>query len=137
MGEFAFPATTMAGHIGTLTYRGMHEHAVKESGVVRFVPYSFRHTALTRWATAGMDPFSLQYLAGHKSIATTMRYIHLASKDAQDRLREVLAGWFRVVTNLGTVPNRAREAIFSAEGIWALTAGACLGCATLPELNYE
>lgn len=89
VGEFAFTATAKAGHIGTLTYRRMHEQAVKESGVARFVPYSLRHTALTRWATAGMDPFSLQYLAGHKSIATTMRYIHLASKDAQDRLREV------------------------------------------------
>jgi integrase len=86
---FVFPALTKAGHINTFTYRNMHEQAIIDSGVARFVPYSLRHTCLTRWATAGMDPFSLQYLAGHKSIATTMRYIHIASKDAQDKLREV------------------------------------------------
>jgi hypothetical protein len=44
---------------------------------------------LTRWAPAGMDLFTLKYLAGHKSIATTMRYIHLAQTDAQEKLREV------------------------------------------------
>jgi integrase len=36
-----------------------------------------------------MDPFTLQYLAGHKNIATTMRYIHLARTDAQEKLREI------------------------------------------------
>ena len=36
-----------------------------------------------------MDPFNLQYFAGHKNIATTMRYIHLARTDAQEKLREI------------------------------------------------
>jgi hypothetical protein len=35
-----------------------------------------------------MDPFTLMYLAGHKSLATTMRYIHLAGSDAQIKLQE-------------------------------------------------
>jgi integrase len=88
--EFVFPnAENKTGHIDAFSYRSDHEQAIIKSGVARFVPYSFRHTALTRWATAGMDPYTLQYLAGHKSIATTMKYIHLASKDAQNRLREI------------------------------------------------
>ena len=36
-----------------------------------------------------MNPFNLQYLAGHENIATTLRYIHLARMDAQEKLREV------------------------------------------------
>ncbi|MBV8833437.1 MAG: tyrosine-type recombinase/integrase [Acidobacteriaceae bacterium] len=62
---------------------------MKISGVASFVPYSLRHTCLTRWANAGMNPFNLQYLAGHENIATTLRYIHLARMDAQEKLREV------------------------------------------------
>jgi len=35
-----------------------------------------------------MDPFTLKYLAGHESLATTMRYIHLAGTDAQEKLQD-------------------------------------------------
>jgi hypothetical protein len=35
-----------------------------------------------------MDPFTLKYLAGHKSLATTMRYIHLAGADAEEKLQK-------------------------------------------------
>ena len=89
MGEYVFHAPTKAGHVNTSSYKKQHYKALKDSGVAQFVPYSLRHTCLTRWANAGMDPFNLQYLAGHKNIATTMRYIHLARIDAQDKLREI------------------------------------------------
>ena len=87
--EFVFPAPTETGHIDASSYKGQHEKALRRSGISPFVPYSLRHTCLTRWAMAGMDPFTLQYLAGHKNIATTMRYIHLARTDAQEKLREI------------------------------------------------
>ena len=35
-----------------------------------------------------MDPFTLMYLAGHKSLATKMRYIHFAGSHAQTKLQE-------------------------------------------------
>ncbi|HEY1948843.1 MAG TPA: tyrosine-type recombinase/integrase [Bryobacteraceae bacterium] len=50
--------------------------------------YSLRRTCLTRSAAAGMDAPALQYLAGHKNIATTMKYIHLAQADIQARLTD-------------------------------------------------
>jgi integrase len=38
-------------------------------------PHAMRHTFLTE-AGEYMDPFTLQYVAGHDNIKTTMRYVH-------------------------------------------------------------
>jgi integrase len=37
--------------------------------------YTLRHTCLTRWAPH-MDPWALDYLAGHRDMNITKRYIH-------------------------------------------------------------
>jgi integrase len=37
--------------------------------------YTFRHTCLTRWAPF-MDPWTLAYLAGHRDMSITKRYVH-------------------------------------------------------------
>ena len=37
--------------------------------------HTLRHTFLTEGAE-NTDPFTLQYVAGHKNIKTTMRYVH-------------------------------------------------------------
>ena len=84
--DFVFSAGTKSGHIEQSTYRDLHERAVLDTGVERFVPYDLRHTSITRWANTGMPPHVLQKLAGHRNIATTMRYIHLAETDAQEWL---------------------------------------------------
>jgi integrase len=86
---WVFPAPTKAGHIDANSYRDQHTRALKGAKLDPFVPYSLRHTCLTRWAVAGMDAPALQYLAGHKNITTTMKYIHLAQTDVQSRLGEI------------------------------------------------
>src|SRR6185369_227071 len=52
---------------------------------------SFRMTcdtpAFTRWAKY-LDPFTLKILAGHESLETTMKYIHLNEADSETRLRD-------------------------------------------------
>jgi integrase len=73
--EWVFPAPTMSGHAEPSTIRDHHDKAVAASGVAPFVVYDLRHTCLTRWAPH-MDPYTLKYLAGHSSFATTARYIH-------------------------------------------------------------
>ncbi len=40
-------------------------------------------------ATHDMDPFTLKKLAGHESLETTMKYIHLNEGESEARLREV------------------------------------------------
>jgi len=50
--------------------------AGNERGHIRF--HDLRHTFASHWAMGGGDMFRLQRILGHKSIAMTMRYAHLA-----------------------------------------------------------
>jgi integrase len=60
-GLYVFPAPTKTGHISPDSYKDMHAAAITESKVVRFVPYTLRHTAITRMAVLGLDPPALMY----------------------------------------------------------------------------
>jgi len=82
-----FPASTKSGHMTESSIKKPHWKAVEASGVARFVPYDLRHTCLTRWAKY-LDPFTLKRLAGHESLETTMKYIHLNEADSETRLRD-------------------------------------------------
>jgi integrase len=80
-----FPAPTKAGHIDQSSIKKAHLRALKASEVSPFVIYDLRHTCLTRWARY-MDPFTLKKLAGHESLETTMRYVHLNERDSDAKL---------------------------------------------------
>jgi integrase len=87
-GEWVFPAPTLSGHIEPSSLKKQHAKAV--SGATRilreetsdpkrcfagFELYTLRHTCLTRWAPH-MDPWTLAYLAGHRDMNITKRYVH-------------------------------------------------------------
>ncbi len=91
-GEWVFPAPTRSGHIEPGTVKRQHRHACEgkqnEAANARREPdapmkwsvepfplYTLRHTCLTRWAPH-MDPWTLAYLAGHRDMSITKRYIH-------------------------------------------------------------
>ena len=57
------------------------------SKVAPFLLYDLRHTCLTRWAQY-LDAFTLKKLAGHESLSTTMKYVHLNERDSDLRLDE-------------------------------------------------
>jgi len=82
-----FPAPTKSGHIEQSSIKKAHKRTLKESNVTPFVPYDLRHTCLTRWARY-LDPFTLKKLAGHESLETTMKYVHLNETDSETRLSE-------------------------------------------------
>jgi integrase len=86
-GLWIFSAPTKTGHIDQSSVKKQHKRAVKESKVTPFVPYDLRHTCLTRWARY-LDPFTLKKLAGHESLETTMKYVHLNESDSENRLLE-------------------------------------------------
>ena len=69
-----------------MSLKKQHLRVVKASGVPFFVPYSIRHTAITRWSKK-VDAYTLHYLAGHVSMQTTERYVHIG----EDRLKGILA----------------------------------------------
>ena len=44
--------------------------------------HAFRHTAITRWFLAGIDPKRVQVMAGHHSVAFTLStYTHVLPAD--------------------------------------------------------
>ena len=65
-----------------------------------FVPYTLRHTALTRLAEkAGGNVFVLAAIAGHSTIAVTQRYVHPQA----DAMLRVFVGFQQEVgTKMGT-----------------------------------
>ena len=75
---------------------------------------ALRHTFLTE-AGEYTDPFTLQYVAGHDTIKTTMRYVH-PREEAVRKLFVRLGGLGRPEAEcVGSVQNRAQsETVFSA-----------------------
>jgi integrase len=57
-----------------------------------FVPYTLRHTALTRFGESGCDPFALARIAGHSSITVNARYVHPGASAIQQALEKLAAG---------------------------------------------
>jgi len=91
LSEWVFPAPTKSGHIESSSLKKQHAEAVKASGVVAFVLYTFRHTCITRWAKH-MDPFTLHVLAGHTDMNTTKRYVHPSEDDILEAMERVRGG---------------------------------------------
>lgn len=85
---WVFPAQTKSGHIEPSSLKKQHLRAIAEgtrilrertknndAELAPFELYTLRHTCLTRWAPH-MDPWTLAYLAGHRDMNITKRYIH-------------------------------------------------------------
>src|SRR5437879_2691020 len=92
--EWVFPAQTKSGHIESSTLKKQHAAALTAGDVSPFVIYDLRHTCITRWAKVLPLPV-VQKLAGHTSINTTMRYVHLNDADvlaAMTKAEEVQSG---------------------------------------------
>ncbi len=58
------------------TLRSAFENALKKSKVEDFRWHDLRHTFASRLAQAGVDPYTIQRLMGHKAFITTQRYAH-------------------------------------------------------------
>jgi integrase len=92
--EWVFPAATKSGHIEQSTLKKQHAKACRLANLMYFVPYTFRHTCLTRWASI-LDPYTLAYLAGHSDFGTTKRYVHPnlnSAREALERARRAQGG---------------------------------------------
>jgi integrase len=93
-GPWIFPAPTKSGHIEPSSLQGQHAKACELAKLEHFPIYTFRHTCLTRWAPF-MDPWTLAYLAGHRDMSITKRYVHpqeYSTRAAMEKARVALSG---------------------------------------------
>jgi len=51
-------------------------NALKRAGIKRFTFHDLRHSFGSRLVESGVDLVTIQKLMGHKTIKTTMRYLH-------------------------------------------------------------
>jgi integrase/recombinase XerD len=63
----------------------------RQAGVERFSTHTLRHLCLTDLARAGWDIHEIATFAGHRSIQTTLLYIHLSGRDLSLKLAAGMA----------------------------------------------
>jgi integrase len=97
---WVFPANTRSGHIEPSSLKKQHAKAISEATRIlreetgdpertfaSFELYTLRHTCLTRWAPY-MDPWTLAYLAGHRDMNITKRYVHPQEQTILDAMEK-------------------------------------------------
>lgn len=68
------------------TLRTAFEAACRRAGIKNLHFHDLRHTFGTDLANKGVDTFTIKQLMGHKSIVSTMRYVHIT----HERMRKAL-----------------------------------------------
>jgi site-specific recombinase XerD len=66
-------------------------HIAARAGVDQFSTHTLRHLCLTDLARAGWELHAIATLAGHRSLATTLQYIHLSGRDLAAKLARGMA----------------------------------------------
>ena len=62
----------------------------KRAGLPRLTTHTLRHLRLTDLARANWELPMIAAFAGHRGVATTMRYIHLSGRELTERYRQTL-----------------------------------------------
>lgn len=78
-------------------YAAQFRKALEAAGITDYVRpfHDARHGALTNLAAAGVSPMAIMGIAGHRSMATTRQYVHLAGvvfRDEASLLEQRLFG---------------------------------------------
>lgn len=67
------------------------QQVARRAGIERFSTHTLRHLCLTDLARAGWDIHEIATFAGHRSIQTTLLYIHLSGRDLSAKLAAGMA----------------------------------------------
>ena len=73
--------------------------AVKEVGLSKFRFHDLRHTAASRMADRGVDPFTLAYILGRSDIRMAIRYKHTTNAT----MKEAVRSFYSLSARLGNV----------------------------------
>lgn len=77
--------------ISIWTWSKVIERISKRCGVLEFTTHSSRHLCLTDLARADWDVHEIAAFAGHRSIQTTLLYIHLSGRELASKLAKGMA----------------------------------------------
>jgi integrase/recombinase XerD len=78
--EWLFPGRNPSGHLCVRTLQVVCHHAWQHSGLTKPVTmHSLRHCFATHLLEKGTDLRTIQLLRGHRSLATTGRYLSVAT----------------------------------------------------------
>jgi len=70
------------------TWTKVVERIAEQAGVPRFTTHTPRHLCLTDLARAGWDIHEMALFAGHRSVQTTLLYIHLSGRELAVKLNQ-------------------------------------------------
>ena len=85
--EYVFPSPKTGARVTDVGRQ--FERAVKAAGLGSFRFHDLRHTAATRMASAGVDPFTLAYIFGWSDIRMAMRYTHATNANMRQAVRSL------------------------------------------------
>jgi len=77
--------------VSVWTWSKVIENISERAGVRRFTTHTLRHLCLTDLARAGWDLHEIALFAGHRSVQTTMLYIHLSGRELAKKLERGMA----------------------------------------------
>jgi integrase/recombinase XerD len=81
--------------ISIWTWSKVVHDIAQHADVPQFTPHTLRHMCLTDLARAGWDVHEIATFAGHRSIQTTLRYIHVSGRELAAKLEQGMASIHR------------------------------------------
>jgi integrase len=79
--------------LALVTWSKIVQKLALRAGLPRFTTHTPRHLRLTHMARANMELHQIATYAGHKSLTTTMLYIHLSGVELTEAVTRSLAGF--------------------------------------------
>lgn len=84
--------------LALVTWSKVVQKLAEHAGLPRFTTHTPRHLKLTHMARANMELHQIAIYAGHKSLNTTMLYIHLSGVELTEAVSRSLAGFEQWIT---------------------------------------
>lgn len=107
-GEWVFGDSSNAEPMkGARFYADVFKPAATRAGLDGFRFHDLRHTVGSRLVMAGVDLITVKELLGHRTLATTERYAHLADEHKRQAMKRLAR--YQTVTKSVTARRRARS----------------------------